>query len=88
MNERLTEGKKTKQQAQAGQSESGATAPEWWTGCSLLDFQISTSAEAKSDSHIMIRDSLKTLKKRFRLVERTRTQEKRGKKGQSRAIFA
>ena len=54
---------------------------------SLWDLCISTSVLAKSDSHIMIRDTLKTLKKRFWLGKHTRTQEKRGKKG-SRAIFA
>ena len=43
----------------AGQSG----APERMS--SLSGFRISTSAQAESDSHIMIRDTLKTLKKRF-----------------------
>ena len=54
----------------AGQSG----APERMS--SLSGFRISTSAEAESGSCIMIRDTLKTQKKRFWLGERTRTQEK------------
>ena len=64
----------------AGQSD----APERMS--SLSSFHISTSAEAKSDSRIMIRDTLKTQKKRFWLGERTRTQEKQGNQGRLRAI--
>ena len=78
MNERLTEGKKTKQKTfSAGQSG----APVRWS--SLEGFWISTSAEAESDWRIMLRDTLKTLKKRFWFGEGTRTQGKRGNKEQT-----
>ena len=64
----------------AGQSG----APERMS--SLSGFRISTPAEAESDSCIMIRDTLKTQKKRFWLGERTRTQEKQGNQGRLHAI--
>ena len=60
MNERLPEGKKYQTE---GFSTGQSGAPERWS--SLGGFQISTSVEAESDSRIMLRDTLKTLKKRF-----------------------
>ena len=60
MNERLTEGKKDQTE---GFSARQSGAPERWS--SLGGFRISTSAEAKSDWLIMLRDTLKTLKKHF-----------------------
>ena len=77
MNERLLSDEWTFSAGQSG-------APERMS--SLSSFRISTSAEAKSDSRIMIRDTLKTQKKRFWLGERTRTQEKQGNQGRLRAI--
>ena len=76
MNERLTEGEKIKQQAFSIR-QSGA--PERWS--SLGGFRISSSAEVESDWRIMLRNTLKTLKKRFWFVERTRTQGKRQNRG-------
>ena len=56
MNERLTKGKKTKQQAfLSGNQVHLSSAAPWEV----------TSAEAESDWHIMLRDTLKTLKRRF-----------------------
>ena len=60
MNERLTEGKKDQTE---GFSTGQSGAPERWS--SLGGFQISISEEAESDSRIMLRDTLKTLKKHF-----------------------
>ena len=60
MNERLTEGKKDQT---AGLSIRPSGAPERWS--SLGGFRISTSAKVESDWRIMLRDTLKTLKKTF-----------------------
>ena len=77
MNERLLSDEWTFFAGQSGEPERMS---------SLSGFSISTSAEAESDLHIMIRDTLKTQKKRFWLGERTRTQEKQGNQGRLHAI--
>ena len=78
MNEPLPEGKKTKQKAFLPVSQVHQRGGASWEG-----LQISTSAEAESDSRIMLRDTLKTQKKRFWFCERTRTQGKRRNRGSS-----
>ena len=78
MNERLTEGKKTKQQAFLSGNQVHLRGGAPWEV-----FWISISAEVESDWHIMLRDTLKTLKKRFWFGQGTRTQGKR----ENQAIF-
>ena len=51
-----------------------------------VSFRFSTSAESKSDPHIMSRDTLKTVKKRFGFREGSRTQKKGRNEGTERGL--
>ena len=76
MNERLAEGKRTKQRTFLPGNQVHQRGGVPWE-------ILSASAEAESGWSIMLRDTLKTLKKRFWFSEGTRTQGKRGNKRQS-----
>ena len=60
MNQELTDVKHTMPQSFVGVHRG---APKSRTA--LIGFGFSTSAESKSDQHVMLGDTLKTLKKRF-----------------------